>query len=64
MEYAKMKIGHGPCLKCEEESPEGGHLVQGAELGDDLTFRLECPLGHKSVIIYNAPKFETDFSDT
>jgi len=57
----KMKLGFVACLKCEEEDPERRYFLKGIELRDDLTFNLECPLGHKSVIIYNAPKFELLF---
>jgi hypothetical protein len=35
--------------------------LKGTGLRDDLTFNLECPLGHKSVVIFNAPKFELLF---
>jgi hypothetical protein len=57
----KMKVSLAPCLKCQEEKPERQYWIKGAELRDDLAFHLECPLGHKSVIIYNAPKFEILF---
>jgi hypothetical protein len=56
-----MKLGLVPCLKCQEEKPERQYWLRGAELHDDLTFNLECPLGHKSVVIFNAPKFELLF---
>lgn len=35
--------------------------MKGAELRNDLTFHLECLLGHRSVLIFNAPKFELLF---
>jgi hypothetical protein len=58
---AKMKLGLVPCLKCQEEKPERQYWLKGVELRNDLTFNLECPLGHKSVVIFNAPKFELLF---
>lgn len=56
-----MKLDLVPCPKCEEEKPEQQYLVKGAELRNDLTFHLECPHGHRWVLIYNAPKFEILF---
>jgi hypothetical protein len=56
-----MKVYLAPCLICQEEKTERQYWIRGAELRDDLAFHLECPLGHKSVIIYNAPKFELLF---
>src|SRR5918996_2240991 len=56
-----MKLSLAPCLKCQEEKLERQYWLKGTELRDDLTFNLECPLGHKSVVIFNAPKFELLF---
>jgi hypothetical protein len=56
-----MKLDVVPCLKCREEKTEQQYWVKGAELLNDQTFHLECPLGHKSVFIFNAPKFELLF---
>jgi hypothetical protein len=42
-----MKLGLAPCLKCQGEKPERQYWLKGAELCDDLTFHLECPLGQE-----------------
>jgi hypothetical protein len=56
-----MNLDLVPCPTCQKEKPEQRYWVKGAELRNDLTFHLQCPLGHRSVLIFNAPKFELLF---
>jgi hypothetical protein len=50
-----------PCLKCKADKAKEQYYVNEAELRDDLSFELECPLGHKTRLIFEAQKFEILF---